>query len=45
MTEIDRFLEEAQNTYGNLLQSCNDIEIVLSEYGYTKLEDENPESK
>ncbi|XP_046741590.1 uncharacterized protein LOC124408598 [Diprion similis] len=43
ISEIETFLEESQHVYEDILQSCNDMETVLSEYGYENPQDESVE--
>ncbi|XP_046467159.1 uncharacterized protein [Neodiprion pinetum] len=43
MSEMETFLEESQHVYEDIVQSCNDMETVLSEYGYENPQDESVE--
>ncbi|XP_048512764.1 uncharacterized protein LOC105687888 [Athalia rosae] len=43
IAEMGEFLQESQEMYNNLDQSCKDIKTILSEFGYNNPEDSDRE--
>lgn len=45
LEDTDQLLKESQKIYQDLKEQCDNVDIVLAEYGYQYKEDDNMQEK